>query len=85
VSGADEQRVADPLRDQLTPPIDQRFHQHFADLGVSLNEHVHLIARQLNDLPRLADAKAHECRATEEHAHVTGELTRVNGCDQQVA
>ena len=47
--GPDEQHVADSLRHQRAPSIDERFHQHFADLGVSLNEGVHLVACQLDD------------------------------------
>jgi hypothetical protein len=85
VGGAYEQHVANLLRHQLDPSIDQRFHQHFANLGVSLNEGVHLVACQLDDFTRLADAKAHQRRATEDHADITSELIRMNNGDQEVA
>ena len=82
---SDEQRVANPLRHQLDPPIDQRFHQDLAHLGVGLNEGVHLVACQLDDFAGLADAKTHQRRATEDHADVTSELFGVNGRNQDVA
>ncbi len=46
---------------------------------------MHLVACQLDDFARLADAKAHQRRAIEGHADVTGELIRVNNGDQEVA
>jgi hypothetical protein len=50
-----------------------------------LNERVHLVACQLDDLARLADAKAHLRGAAEDHADVTGELSRTENGDQEVA
>src|SRR5262245_8995195 len=85
VSGADEQRVADALRDQLGPSIDERRHQHLAHFGVSLNERVHLVACQLDDFTRLAHAKAHQRRAIEDHADVAGESARLNNGNKEVA
>src|SRR5262249_29502227 len=63
----------------------QRGHHHFAHLGVGLNEGMHLVVRELYDLARLADTKAHQRGATEDHADVTGELMRANTGDQEIA
>jgi len=38
--GADEQHVANPLRNHRDSSMDQRSHQHFADFGVGLNKGV---------------------------------------------
>ena len=65
--------------------MDERFHQHFAQLGVSLNEGVHLVACQLDDFARATDAEAHLRRAAEDHADVAGELSRIENGDQDVA
>src|SRR5262249_60717682 len=54
-------------------------------LGVSLNEGMHLVACQLNDFARLADAKAHQRGATEDHADVTGELIGTDSGDREIA
>jgi hypothetical protein len=43
------------------------------------------VACQLDDFARLAHAKVHQRRATEDHADVTGELISVNSGDQKVA
>ena len=65
--------------------MDQRAHQHFADLGVCLNEGMHLVTRQLDHLAGLTDAQPHLRGAIEDHAHVTGELSGTENSDQKVA
>ena len=82
---SNEQRVANPLRHQLDPSIDQRFHQDLAHLSVGLNEGVHLVPCQLDGFAGVADAKTHQRWATEDHADVTSELFGVNGRNQDVA
>jgi hypothetical protein len=42
---------------------------------------MHLVACQLDDLTRHADAKSHQSRATKDHADVTGELIFPNNGD----
>ena len=65
--------------------MEQRPHQHFADLGVCLNEGMHLVTCQLDDFARLTDAQTHLRGATEDHADVTGELGGTKNGDQKVA
>jgi len=56
-------------------------HQHFAHLGVNLNEGMHLVACQLYDFARLPDTKAHQRGTTEDHADVTRELIGADNGD----
>ena len=65
--------------------MDQRPHQHFADLGVCLNERMHLVTCQLDDFARFTDAQTHLRGATEDHADVAGELSGTENGDQKVA
>jgi len=83
--GTDEQHVANPLRHQFGPSINERSHQDLADLGVSLNEGVHLVAGQLEDFARLAGAESRHRRATEDHTGFPGEMPRAGKGDQAVA
>ena len=74
-----------PCATMRDPSMDQRSHQHFADLGVCLNEGVHLVACQLDDFARVTDAETHLRGAAEDHADVTGELSGTENGDQEVA
>src|SRR5262249_24252397 len=85
VCGADQQRVANALSDHLDPSMDQRRHQHFAYLGVCLNEGMHLVACELYDLARCADTKAHQRWTPEDHADVACELIGANNSNQEIA
>ena len=50
-----------------------------------LNEGMHLVTCQLDDFARFTDAQTHLRGATEDHADVTGELSRTENGDQKVA
>jgi hypothetical protein len=54
-------------------------------LGVSLNEGVHVVACQLDDFARLADAKAQSAQGDRGSCDVTSELIGTNNGDQEVA
>ena len=74
-----------PCATIASPSLDQRSHQQFADLGVRLNEAMHLVTSQLDDFTRFTDADTHLRGAAEDHADVTGELSGTENGDQQVA
>src|SRR5262249_23583201 len=84
-TGADEQRVANPLCHHGDASMNQGPHEHVADLGVCLNEGVHLVTCQLDDFARFTDAQTRLRRTTEDHADVPGELSRTENRDEKVA
>src|SRR5262245_57217662 len=65
--------------------MDQCPHEHFADLGVGLNEGMHLVTCQLDNFARSPDAQTHLRGTTEDHADVAGELSGKEHGDQKVA
>jgi hypothetical protein len=83
--GADEQHVSNSPGHERAASVDERRHEHFAHVSIGLNQRVHLIARQLDDLARLAGADAHHRRTTEDHADFASELPRPERGDDEVA
>ena len=76
MAGTDDDDVAEIVRDQLHPAQDEGAHQDLADLGIGLHQRQHAFAAELDDLPGLADAGAHEGGARGDHVDLAGEIAR---------
>ena len=85
MNGADQHDVADPVRRQLQPAIDEGPHQDLADLRIRLDEPQQLLARQADRLARLCGAGARQRAAAEDHVGFAREFAGAVDRDQRVA
>src|SRR5689334_19258377 len=77
--------IADALCGQLEATVDERPHQHVAEVRVGLHQAEHLLARELKDLARLADLGASQRTPPENQVDLTGELARAMDGNEPVA